>query len=264
MSNQNNPGVLVVAAAHADDAELNAGGTMAKWAQRGGTVHILAVTNSCAGFVVPPDGDDTKEYRVTAAEMTAIRYREQAAAAAIIGAQVHFLHYTQRHYWDGKQQVRLNFDEKGPPPEGIAGLVPLLMAYQLEEHIARMSRLLVSLKPTLVLSQPPTDLDPEHHALASLMWSAFRHAGETLAGATLRFYTPGSSCQAGLFEVPYDQFEDITDTFELKLKLCAAHASQMTRFRWNMVKDRAAFFGSRFGVKYAEPFVTAKLGRHVG
>lgn len=256
--------VLVVIAAHCDDAELNAGGTMAKWAARGEKVHIVSATNSCAGFMVPPGDDGSREYRVVGGEMTPIRYAEQDAAAALIGATVHYLNYTQRHYWDGQRQVRLNFDAKGPPPDAIKGLVPLLMAFQLEEHITKMSRLLVGLAPTLVLCQPPTDLDPEHHALASLTWSAFQKAGDQLAGVPLRFYTPGSSCQSGLFEVPYDTFEDITDTFDMKLKLCAAHASQMTAFRWRMVKDRAAHFGAKFGVKYAEPFVTAKLGRHVG
>ena len=260
---QNAP-VLVVIATHCDDAELNVGGTMANWVRRGGVVHIVSVTNSCAGFVVPPGDDGSNEYRVPAAEMTALRYKEQDAAAAIIGAKVHYLNYTQRHYWDGQRQVRLNFDAKGPPPDSIAGLVPVLMAYQLDEHITKMAELLVSLSPTLVLSQPAVDLDPEHHAVASLLWSAFAKAGDKLKGVPLRFYTPGSSCQAGMFEVPYDTFEDITDTFEIKLKLCAAHASQMTAFRWNMVKDRAAFFGKRFGVRYAEPFMSAKLGRHVG
>lgn len=254
-------GTLVVIAAHADDAELNAGGTMAKWAARGGRVHIILVTSNCSGTILPP-GDDTGEraYRLPAAATSELRDAEQDAAAALIGASVTRLGYPQRHYFDGSRVVRIGYGDLAAPPPDSSRLPPLLLAFQEPEHVARMASLLVELAPRLILCQPPSDLDPEHHAVAALVWAAVHERGakDALASAPLRFYTPGSSCPSGLFAIPYDTFEDITPHFEQKIAMCAAHASQMSAARWKMVRERASAYGAQCGALYAEPFVTAR------
>ena len=249
--------MLVVVAAHADDAEINAGGTMAKWVGGGGLVTILLVTNNCSGEVLNADGST---HRLPASAMSALRDAEQDAAAALIGARVVRLNYAQRHYYDGSQVVRMGYG--APPPADAAPEAyaqPLLTSYQQPAHVERMAAALEGLAPSLILCQPPSDLDPEHHATASLVWAAWR-ASAPLACVPLRFYSPGSSCPGGFFRIPYDVHEDISEFFETKLALCAAHASQMTEFRWKMVRERAAAFGKESGVKLAEPFVSALRG----
>jgi LmbE family N-acetylglucosaminyl deacetylase len=138
-------------------------------------------------------------------------------------------------------------------------LPPLLIAFQQPEHVARLADHLVGLKPDLVLTQTPLDLDPEHHAVAAMVWQAFRAGKRHLERATLRFWTPGSSCQDGLLDPHYDHIEDISDHYEAKLALCRCHASQMSRVRLEMVEGRAALWGERIGVSYAEPFKTANV-----
>ena len=250
---------LVVVAAQAADAELNAGGTMSKWAADGEVVIVLC-TNNCSGEVLSADGSTR---RLPAAETSALRDGEQDAAAALIGARVVRLNYAQRHYFDGAGVVRMGYGARPPagvPPE--AYLQPLLTAYQLPEHVARMAETLAGLSPSLILCQPPSDLDPEHHATAALVWAAWAGAAP-LASVPLRFYTPGSSCPGGLFRIHYDVLEDISEYFEKKLELCGAHASQMTAPRWKMVRERAAAFGKAAGVAFAEPFVSAlRRGEH--
>lgn len=257
---------LVAVSAHADDAELNAGGTLAKWAAAGGAVHVVMVTNNCSGSMIPPGGDERAARRLPPDETMAIRRREQEAAAALLGAKVHYLDYPQRHYWDGSQAITISYGAiPHPVPNSaiphsasrIRQLPPLVIAFQQPEHVARLADLLASLRPDLVLTQTPIDLDPEHHAVASMAWQAFRLGLRALRGATLRFWTPGSSCQDGLLDPGYDHVEDISDHFEAKLALCRCHASQMTRLRLDMVERRAAQWGQRLGVRYAEPFRTA-------
>jgi len=250
---------LVAIPAHADDAELNAGGTMARWAAGGGEVHIVMATNNCSGQVLPEDGDERATRRLPPAEMNALRHREQAAAASLLGATVHHLNYCQRHYWDGQRVVSMEFGGSGPAPPGVAGCPPLLIAYLEPEPIEALADLLVRLKPSVVLTQPVVDLDPEHHAVACFVWQAFQARRRQLGGVPLRFWTPGSSCQEGLIDPGYDHIEDISGFYEKKLALCRCHASQMTKLRWQMVEQRAAHWGRQIGARYAEPFTTARF-----
>jgi len=248
---------LVAVAAHADDVELNVGGTAAKWAAAGGKIHVVMVTNNCHGLMVPDSGDESAQRRLPPNETTEIRYREQRAAAALIGAEVHFLNYTQRHYWDGQAAVSAGF-ENAPPPPSVAGLPQLITSYQKPEHFKAMGELIVGLRPDVVFTHGVLDVDPEHHAVCSLVWLAFQDRRSELARVGLRFWTPGSSCMWGVVEPNYDYFEDITDFYEKKLQLCSCHASQMTRKRLDMVKSRAEYYGRHMGVRYAEPFNTAR------
>jgi len=251
-------GTLVAVSAHADDAEINAGGTMAKWAAEDGDVHIVMVTNNCSGTILPPSGDESQGRRLPPQETMAIRRREQEAAAALLNAKVHYLGYCQRHFWDGEREVSEGYGAV-PAPPGIAGSPPVLIAFLEREPVRRMADLLASLKPDLVLTQTPLDLDPEHHAVASMVWRAFRERPRELGRVPLRFWTPGSSCQDGLLDPGYDHIEDISAFYERKLELFRCHASQASRLRLDMIQRRARDWGEKTGVRYAEPFRSASL-----
>jgi LmbE family N-acetylglucosaminyl deacetylase len=246
---------LVAVAAHADDVELHAGGFIAQWKAGGGTVHVVMMTNNCSGELIPPSGDETKLYRLPAVQCTALRHAEQQAACDLMGAQLHHMGYAQRHFFNGERIVRLGFDDV-EAPEGIAGHPPLLIAFQRPEHIARLADVLVGLKPDLILTQTPIDLDPEHHAVASMVWSAIG-LREELANTDLWFWAPGTTCLSGVLDVGYDRIIDISPYWAQKLNYCAAHVSQMTKLRWQAITERAADYGKRIGVRWAEPFKTA-------
>ncbi|MCG3149139.1 MAG: Mycothiol S-conjugate amidase [Verrucomicrobiae bacterium] len=239
--------LLVAVSAHADDAELNAGGLMAKWVAGGGQVAIVMTTNNCSGEFL----QGHRLVRHLPAMTTVLRHREQDAAAAILGAKVYHLGWSQRHYWNGRQVVSLEHRARRRPPPGVAAQ-PLVIAFRQAAAVKRMRTLLLRLQPARVVTQIPTDLDPEHHATACLVWQA-------LAGTRvpLQYWTPGSSCVDGIFDPGYDCLEDISDYFDMKERLCACHASQMTQVRWDMVRSRARLWGRRIGVRYAEPFKTA-------
>lgn len=70
------PSALVVAA-HPDDIEFMAGGTLARWIAQGTTVHYLLATDGCGG---------SRDPHQTPAQLAALRRSEQCCAAAILGA----------------------------------------------------------------------------------------------------------------------------------------------------------------------------------
>lgn len=251
--------ILVVIPAHADDADLNAGGTMVKWAAEGGQVHVIMTTDNCSGAVIPAGGDMKDAVRWGPVETSARRFEEQEAACRLYGGTLHRLDYSQRHCWDPSsgQELVVHYEPQAPAPAFVKDHLPLIIAADGSEHARKLGSLLVSLQPDLILTQSPLDLDSEHHATAAMVWKAQRLMQDRLGEVPLRFWMPGSTCQDGLVPMHYDSFEDISEHFERKLELCACHASQMSAVRWDMVKERAAFYGRQHGVRYAEPFMTA-------
>jgi LmbE family N-acetylglucosaminyl deacetylase len=76
-------GPVLAVFAHPDDAEICAGGTLAKWAARGREVHLLVLTNGDRGSADP--------FR-DRAELAATRRAETLAAAEVLGlASAHVL-----------------------------------------------------------------------------------------------------------------------------------------------------------------------------
>lgn len=251
------PKTLVVVAAHADDAELNAGGVMLQWAAQGHKIHIIMVTNNCSGPCIPDGGEPSQARRLLPHETTAVRHREQDAAAAFSGATMHYLMYNQRHYWGGQKEIDVDYVHDDPIAESVKGRPQVLIVCNKAEYIDKMADLLAGLKPDLVLTHTSLDVDPEHHAVAALVWQAMNKRDE-LKSVPLRFWTPSTMSPDGMIETPYDVIEDISDVHQAKMDLCACHASQMTPRRWSIIKQRAAYWGKKIGKAYGEPYVTAK------
>ncbi len=77
------PTKVLVVVAHPDDAEFQAGATLAKWACQGAEVHHLILTDGSKG---------TWDPTVDTEKLVQQRQDEQRAAAAVLGgSQVHFL-----------------------------------------------------------------------------------------------------------------------------------------------------------------------------
>ncbi|MEI2698211.1 MAG: PIG-L deacetylase family protein [Microthrixaceae bacterium] len=77
------PDTVLVVVAHPDDAEFQAGATLAKWASRGAEVHHLVLTDGSKG---------TWDPSADIADLVQRRRAEQRAAAALLGGtEVHFL-----------------------------------------------------------------------------------------------------------------------------------------------------------------------------
>src|SRR6186997_3084301 len=92
------PRSILAVAAHPDDIEFMAGGTLAAWIDQGALVHYLLVTDGCGG---------SRDPHQTTAALAEQRRHEQRAAAAILGvASVTFLGYRDAEV-EPSQQLRL-------------------------------------------------------------------------------------------------------------------------------------------------------------
>ena len=230
------PASALAIAAHPDDVEFGAGGTLAKWAAHGCVVHHLVCTDGSKGSW--DASDDT-------AALIAVRQDEQRAAAKALGAtgDVVFLGHT-----DGELQ---------------SGLVE-------REQVARVIR---ELQPEVVLGHDPWRryrLHPDHRHAGQLAVEGIVAARDPhfhpMQGVA--HWRPSTLLLWEADEV--DHVEDVTPYVDAKLAALLEHRTQLRstmhievgaddedaqreRFR-RRVLDRLATFGRTAGIPYGEGF----------
>lgn len=193
---------VLVIAAHPDDVDFGAAGTIAQWTDAGLDVSYCIVTNGEAG------GSDRS---VTRVEMAAIRQSEQTAAAKQVG--VHELHFLG--YPDGRLEPSIG----------------------LRRDLARIIRLL---RPDRVVCQSAERnyvrmgaSHPDHRAAGSAALDAvypdsrnpFAYP-ELLADEELEPWTVREVWISG--SPTPTTYVDITDTFHRKVAALRSHVSQIS------------------------------------
>lgn len=231
------PERVLVVAAHPDDIEFGAAGTVARWVHEGADVHYLLVTRGDKG------SDDPSTDPL---ELAATREREQRAAAAAIGvAGVDFLDAP-----DGQVEPSL----------------------ALRERIAYAIR---AVRPEIVMTHDPTVLfvnnewvnHPDHRAVGQVTVDAvFPTARDPLNFPEHRVagLQPWKVAELFLWSTnEANQIVDIGDCLEAKVRALALHASQFRHFdetaRW--VRRQAEELGERAGYVAAEGFRRVMLAR---
>ncbi|MGH2446325.1 MAG: PIG-L deacetylase family protein [Candidatus Limnocylindria bacterium] len=231
------PARVLVVAAHPDDIEFGAAGTVARWVGEGTQARYLIATRGDKG------SDDPA---TDAAALAAHREREQRAAAAEIGVEdVEFLDEP-----DGQVEASL----------------------ALRERITRAVR---AYRPEVVMTHDPTVLfvnnewvnHPDHRAVGvSTVDAVFPTARDPLnfrqhleAGLE-----PWKVAELYLWSTnEANQLVDIGDTIERKIAALAHHASQFRAFdeiaRW--MRRRSEELGERAGYRAAEGFRRVTLAR---
>lgn len=181
--------------AHPDDAEILAGGTLAHLAARGHQITIVTMTPGDCG---------SNEYG--ADEIAAMRRKEAAAAAALIGAS-----YVCAEFRD-------------------------LAIFNDDPSRRRVTNLIRSLCPDLILTSAPSDYHCDHEATSLLVRDA-------CFGVSCPNYNAGDA--AAMNNIPHVYFMDsiegrdrdgqpvkpdfcvnVHSTFSMKREMLAAHASQ--------------------------------------
>lgn len=193
---------ILVMTAHPDDADIMAGGTMARWVDEGHDVHLVVFTRGDKGHDDPA---------MTSAQVAALREVEQRAAAEIIGIP------------------RLTFLDFADGDLSWAGAT-------LTEAATRLIRLE---RPEMIVTHDPyagapsygvPQLHPDHRAVGGAVVDAayFRapgplyypaHAREALAPHRVREVLLIMGEHA-------DHVIDIDATFERKVRAVRAHVSQ--------------------------------------
>lgn len=231
------PERVLVVAAHPDDIEFGAAGTIARWIGEGAEVHYLVVTRGDKGSD-DPDADP--------AAIGARREREQQAAAVEIGAaSVDILDEP-----DGQVESSLRLRE-------------------------RFTRAIRRHRPAVVMTHDPSVLfvnnewvnHPDHRAVGQSAVDAvfptardplnFReHLADGLAAWKVEQLYLWSTNEA-------NQLVDIGATLDAKVAALRHHRSQFRDFdaieRW--VRRRAEELGERAGYRAAEGFRRVTLAR---
>lgn len=225
-----NPERVLVVAAHPDDIEFGAAGTIARWTDAGARVRYLLVTRG-------DKGSDDPETDVAA--LAQLREREQRAAAVELGVeQVDFL------------------DE----PDG-----QVTASLELRERITRAIR---EFRPEIVVTHDPTVLfvnnewvnHPDHRAVGQATVDAvFPTARDPLNFPEHHAARLGAWKVAELFlwsTNEANQLVDIGTTMDRKIAALERHVSQFRAFddiaRW--VRRRSEELGDRAGYRAAEGF----------
>jgi LmbE family N-acetylglucosaminyl deacetylase len=225
------PSVALAVGAHPDDVEFGAGGTLAKWAEKGCVVHHLVCTDGAKG---------TWDVDADTAALVVTRQHEQRAAARALGAtgEVVFLGWPDGELESG---LRQRWE----------------VAYWIRH-----------LRPDVVLGHDPWKryrLHPDHRHAGLLVCDGIVAARDPhfFPEQQLPHHRPATLL---LFEADEpDHAEDVSSTVDRKLAALEAHESQfestmkarddeqLAAFRAR-VRERLVDNGARAGLPAAELF----------
>jgi LmbE family N-acetylglucosaminyl deacetylase len=215
---------------HPDDLEIGCGGTLALYAKNGHDVYMCNVANGDKGHaVIMPD------------ELREIRNLEAKAAGAVLGA---------------KKVFNVNVTD-------------LFVDSHDENQVRDLVEIIRSVRPDIIITHSPDDYMRDHVETSKLVFNA------SFSASIPHYETKTKSnpliaplyymdTLAGVGFLP-EEYTDITDTLEIKLKALEEHESQL---KWlkdhdgidfvDFVRTVSKFRGLQSGVKYAEGFRLCK------
>ncbi|MGH2795290.1 MAG: PIG-L deacetylase family protein [Actinomycetota bacterium] len=195
---------VMVIYAHPDDAEFGCSGTCASWAKKGVEVTYCMVTNGASGSSDP---------EMTREKLADMRHTEQLAAAEILGI---------------KDVIFMGFEDGYLYPD-----------LELRKAVAREIR---KVRPDVIISQDPTNRyfmpyinHPDHIAVGEVVFRSINPDAssglmfpELWKEEGLEPFKPKA-----LFVMSFsegEEFVDITDVMELKVKALETHVSQLSEW----------------------------------
>ena len=226
------PGPALAVFAHPDDAEISAGGTLARWVDEGREVHLLVLTNGDRG------SDDPSADR---AELAKTRLTETEDAARLLGLASTTVLGTHDGELENTPQVR-----------------------------AEIALVVRRVRPSTVLTCDPTAWffgnryfnHSDHRTAGAVTLDAiYPGAGNP------HFFTEQLAEGLAIWNVPEvwmgwtlepSHYQDITGFMDVKLKALAEHRSQVQGGLFGFFEEwlptEAEENGRRIGVQHAEAF----------
>ncbi len=230
------PKIVLGIAAHPDDLDYSASGTMAFFASLGAKVHYLILTDG---------GQGTSDENITPEQLTKTRENEQKKALQILGGQtVQFLGY----------------------PDG-----NLKNTTELKKDIIKVIRtirpdVVITMDPTVIYSAKRGMINHPDHRIAgqATLDCVYPLARDHLAYPELyaQGYIPHKTKTVLLTNFDTQNFiVDITKTINLKIAALKAHVSQIEDIeqtaKW--IKENSSIIGKSHSYQYAEGFVRIDL-----
>lgn len=226
---------LLCIQAHPDDADIGAGGTVAKLTRRRCRVTYVSVMDDRVGTLDPILWPE---------KLAKIRVEEQERAAEILGVQ--------RLIWLGYRDSEL---------------------YPSLELRGKLIRIIREIRPDVLMTLDPWlpyEAHPDHRyagmmAAEAALFSVFPHVNPEHLRDGLQAYALPYVCFFGTHKP--NTFIDITDFMEIKLKAIIQHKTQFGD-TFEELEKRLKYYCSKMGeeinVKYAEAFKVLTPGQMHG
>jgi len=218
---------IMVVGAHADDVEIECGGTLIKYHKLGYEVVYVMATNNMSGGVneLQSDGSIRKKHEGPV-EMMARRKCECDDGAAALGTKPIHLNHPQSHYWGKTGDVELRYG--CPLPEGVSENVPsILTAYRDPTSVKHLADLILEKNPECVLTHGVAQVI-EHFATSLLVTQSYWQAVERgFRGALLHWREVNT--RLGEFNCRWETFIDYTPYLDKKMELIGLHRCQMPK-----------------------------------
>jgi LmbE family N-acetylglucosaminyl deacetylase len=227
------PDRVLAVYAHPDDPDVSAGGTLARWAGAGATIHVCICADGDKGSLDP---------RTVPSQLVDRRREEVAASGAILGVKA--------HHWLGFRDGELddNLDLRG-----------------------RLVALVRDVRPDVVVAPDPTAIYFGRHYVNHrdhrVVGWAVLDAVSPAAANPHYFPEAGTAHQvnaaylSGTLEP--DVWVDISATIDVKAAAIACHSSQVgENGEWlrGAVRQRAEDAGKSVSVAFAESYRLIQLG----
>jgi LmbE family N-acetylglucosaminyl deacetylase len=229
MAEPGSPGTALLIAAHPDDPEFGAGGTVARWVREGWRLVYVLCTRGEQG---------THDLQADLAALARLREEEQRAAARVLGvAEVRFLGYpdgllepTLELRRDLTREIRRYAPQRVICQSPLRLLEPGALRRHHPDHMAAGAAALAALYPTA--SSP--------HLFPELLAEGFNPC------VVPEIYVTETT--------EPDVILDISETLEAKLAALRAHASQVGPRVEPRVREAARRLGEAHGLAAAEGF----------
>jgi LmbE family N-acetylglucosaminyl deacetylase len=215
--------------AHADDVELNVGGTLLKYRDAGYDVVYVMATNNMSGTVCTLEADGSLRSRYEdPVDMMARRKGECDAAAAALGTTPIHLDHPQRHYRTASgEEFELRYG--CPLPDGVAPDTPtILTAAEDPESLNRLADIILDKDPEVVLTHGFSQMNIEHFATGLLTTKSYWQAVEAGFRGALLLWREGH-IRLGDFNCRWETFVDYTPYLDSKMRLIGLHRCQMPK-----------------------------------
>tara|TARA_Y100000748_G_C15497290_1_gene488648 strand:- start:2067 stop:2762 length:696 start_codon:yes stop_codon:yes gene_type:complete len=222
---------ILVVAAHPDDELLGCGGSIAKWARNGSDVYILIMAEGATSR------DDQRNESSRKSELSKL---EDCAikSSKILG-------------------VKSVFFTKFPDNR--------MDSMDLLDVIKPIERYIEQIKPSIVLTHSPIDLNIDHQIIHKAVVTACRPQNNLSVKRILSFETPSATeWQSPINNAGFipNWFENISDTMDLKLKALNVYSSEMREWPHPRsiiaVENLARWRGAIIGKEAAESFMLVR------
>lgn len=216
---------LMAVGAHADDIEINVGGTVLKYFDAGYEIDYVMSTNNFSGAWKLRQADGTLKRESPPWERIMPRRKEEAAAAAaLVNTEPVHLDHPQRHFISpAGKHIELRYGSEQPGEIG-PQTPSILTAHEDTNAVQRLADLILVRNPEAVMVHGIVMTDMEHVGTCLLTTKAYWRAVKAgYRGMLLHWHDVGS----GIFGEAYsrwDTYVDVTPFWQRKLDWINVHA----------------------------------------